>query len=42
MTTEVPVERVEFQPVAGSSGHMPITRGDFVEFVDEAVLDCLL
>lgn len=26
---EVPVERVEFRPIAESSGHRPITRGDF-------------
>lgn len=40
--TEVAVEQVEFWPTAESSRHEPITRGDFVEFVDEEVLTRLL
>lgn len=39
---EVPMEQVEFTPAAGSSGHRPVTRGNFTEFVDEEVLACLL
>lgn len=39
---EVPMEPVEFIPAAGYSGHMPITRGNFAEFVDEGVLERLL
>lgn len=39
---EVPSEQVEFRQVADSSGHRPITRGDFAEFFNEAVLDRLL
>lgn len=41
-TMEVPAREVEFQPAVGSSGHRPITQGDFAKFVDEAVLDQLL
>lgn len=40
--TEVPTKGVEFQPAAGSSGHRPISRNDFVEFVDKVVLGRLL
>lgn len=39
---EVPIEQVEFRPAAGSSGHKPITRGNFAESIDEVVLDQLL
>lgn len=39
---EVPMEPVEFIPVAGSSGYRPITRGNFAKFVDEGMLECLL
>lgn len=42
MTAEVPVEQVEFRPTTGSSGHRPITWGDFEEFVGEEVLARLL
>ncbi|KAI8530024.1 hypothetical protein RHMOL_Rhmol11G0021900 [Rhododendron molle] len=41
-TIEVLVEQVEFKHAAGSLRHMPITRGNFTKFVDEAVLDQLL
>lgn len=41
-TTEVPIERVEFQPAVGSSGQHPISKGDFAEFVDDAMLARLL
>lgn len=40
--TEIPTERFEFQPTAGSSGHRPISHNDFAEFVNKAVLDRLL
>lgn len=40
-TTEVPIERVEFQPAVGSSGQHPISK-NFVEFVDDAMLARLL
>lgn len=40
--SEILIERVEFQPAAGFSGHRPITKEDFVEFVDDALLDLLL
>lgn len=36
------VELVEFRPAARSSGHGPITRGDFAEYVGEEVLARLL
>lgn len=39
---KVPIRQVEFRQAAGSSRHKLISQGDFVEFVDEAVLDCLL
>lgn len=42
MSREVLPEQVEFRPVVGSSGHRPITRGDFAEFVGEEVLARLL
>lgn len=40
--TEIPTERVEFQLEVGSLGHRPISRNDFAEFVNKAVLDRLL
>lgn len=39
---EVPVGPMEFRPVAKSSGHRSITKGDFAEYVDEEMLACLL
>ncbi|XP_058192015.1 uncharacterized protein LOC131309383 [Rhododendron vialii] len=39
---EVPVEEVAFRPAVGSSVHVPITRGDFAEFVSEEELGWLL
>ncbi|XP_058224951.1 protein MAINTENANCE OF MERISTEMS-like [Rhododendron vialii] len=36
------MEEVEFRPAAGSSAHIPITRGDFAEFVSEEELGRLL
>lgn len=41
-TVEVPVEQVEFRPTTGSSGHRPITWGDFEAFVGEELLARLL
>ncbi|XP_058200612.1 uncharacterized protein LOC131315520 [Rhododendron vialii] len=38
----VPMEEVEFRPAVGSSVHVPITRGDFAEFVSEEELGRLL
>lgn len=34
--SKIPIERVEFQLAAGSSGHRPIAKEDFAEFVDDA------
>ncbi|XP_058181247.1 uncharacterized protein LOC131299685 [Rhododendron vialii] len=39
---ELPVEEVEFRPTVGPSVHVPITRGDFAEFVTEEELGRLL
>ncbi|XP_058192275.1 uncharacterized protein LOC131309695 [Rhododendron vialii] len=39
---EVPMEEVAFRPAVGSSAHVPITRGDFAEFVSEEELGRLL
>lgn len=43
---EVPMEvqtgPVEFQPAVRSSSHKPVSKGDFVEFVDDATLAQLL
>ncbi|XP_058192021.1 formin-like protein 7 [Rhododendron vialii] len=39
---EVPMGEVEFRPAAGSSVHVPITRGDFAEFVSKEELGRLL
>lgn len=35
---EVPVERPEFVPAAVSSGHQPISKSDFTEYVNDDVL----
>lgn len=40
--TEVSIERAEFQPAVGSSRHQPVSKGDFVELVDDAMLARLL
>lgn len=39
---EAPVEWLEFTPAAGSSGHDPILKSDFAEFVCNDVLAQLL
>ncbi|XP_058181267.1 glycine-rich protein DOT1-like [Rhododendron vialii] len=39
---EVPVGEVEFRSAVGSSAHVPITQGDFAEFVSEEELGRLL
>lgn len=39
---EVPVERPEFVPAAVSSGHQPISKSDFTEYVSDDVLARLL